>query len=374
MKKITVVEVNNINMYPPVQNLVLALLDLGYKVDLIGGNAHSVSSNIIENPNCTIIETPSIRQQSKIKKWKNRIKLHSFVKKAVIESMKSSDYLWTTSMNTIRSVGSTALKYKNILQLMELSRYGYVFRDLIKFPIDEYARNSWKTVVPEINRAYIQKVWWKLDETPYVLPNKPYSIDPGELTQDINKAIQLMKNEKRKIVLYLGGIYPDRNFSDYAKAISMLDDYVLYIAGKAFSNSAMAELDTLVEEYPVVYLGSFDPPKHLALVRYAYIGLLPYRPSYRKELSELNALYCAPNKIFEYSGYGIPMVGSDVLGLRLQFEKWNMGVCCKDDSVLEISKAIQTVDYDHDKMSQNAKEFYESVDLKGIISSILMEE
>ena len=30
----------------------------------------------------------------------------------------------------------------------------------------------------------------------------------------------------------------------------------------------------------------------------------------------LNALYCAPNKIYEYAGCNIPMIGTDVLGLK----------------------------------------------------------
>lgn len=373
MKKVTVVEVNDISMYPPVQNLVEVLLDLGYKVDLIGGNADKVSDIIRNNPECRIFETPMIRGISKTKKWKNRIKLHMYIKDKVKESMSDSDFLWTTSMNTIRSVGKAALRYKNILQLMELARYGYAFHKLIKFPIDDLARRSWKTVVPEINRAYIQKTWWRLEKTPYVLPNKPYSIDPGVLTPQLRQAMVQMENEKRKIVLYLGGIYPDRNFLGYARAISKLDDYVLYIVGQAFSRSTREMLNELKKKYPIVYIGAFNPPGHLALVKYAHIGLLPYKPTYGDNVSELNALYCAPNKIFEYAGYGVPMIGSDVLGLRYQFEKWNMGRCCNDNSDESIYEALQIVDRNYTVMRQNSFDFFDSIDLKQIVSGILEE-
>ena len=90
-------------------------------------------------------------------------------------------------------------------------------------------------------------------------------------------------------------------------------------------------------------------------------------------LSELNALYCAPNKIFEYSGYGIPMVGSDVLGLKLPFEKWNMGVCCRDNSEQSIYEAIDKVDKAHEEMSKNSRLFFESVDLDESVKNILKD-
>lgn len=373
MKKITVVEVNDLDLYPPVQNLVMVLLDKGYKVDLIGSNVSKCGEAILRNDNCKIIDIPSINKKSKLEKWKNRLLATSRLRKLVDESMKDSDYLWTTSMNTIRALGDFALKYKNIMQLMELARYGYLFRDIIKFPVDEYARNSWKVVVPEENRAYIQKVWWNLKTVPIVLPNKPYDINPGVPTPELIKAIDKMKGEKRKIVLYLGGIYPDRDFEGYAKAISKMDNYVLYIVGKMFGDSE-SMINELCRKYAVEYMGSFSPPNHLALVKYAYIGLLPYKPVFNPELSELNALYCAPNKIYEYSGYGVPMIGSDVLGLKMPFEKYNMGVCCDDSDEDAIFNAISLLDKNHEEMSKNALCFFDGIDLKKIVTTILEDE
>ncbi len=373
MKRVTVVEVEDINLYPPVQNLIRVLLNNGYRVNFIGSNTSTLPTDIVESENICIYDIPSLSAKNKIMKWKNRICIHFQANKYVEECMKDSDYLWTTSMRTIRTIGRNAFKYKNILQLMELSKYGYSFYYLIKFPLGEYARKSWRTVTVEENRAYIQKVWWDLPQTPYVLPNKPYSIDYGEISCEVQQAVTKMKNDKRKIVLYLGGIFPDRNFEDYAKAISKKEGYVLYIAGKVFSQSAKELLDKLQKLYPVEYLGAFDPPQHLALVQYAYIGLLPYKPVKGGGLSELNALYCAPNKIFEYSGYGIPMVGSDVLGLKLPFEKWNMGVCCRDNSEQSIYEAIDKVDKAHEEMSKNSRLFFESVDLDESVKNILKD-
>ena len=74
-----------------------------------------------------------------------------------------------------------------------------------------------------------------------------------------------------------------------------------------------------------------------------------------------------------YAGCNIPMIGTDVLGLREPFEKYNIGVCCKDLKPETIIEAIKYVDANHDQMVINAKAFYDSVDLDCIVNSIVNE-
>ena len=183
-----------------------------------------------------------------------------------------------------------------------------------------------------------------------------------------------MKEEKKKIVFYLGAIGSDRGLVQCAKAIHQSKEYAMYVAGRSGSQDGDETLKILTEKYDAVYLGAFNAPKHLALVQYAYMGLLPYKPAKIPPLSDLNALYCAPNKIWEYAGFGLPMVGSDVLGLRLPFEQWNIGCCCDLNDEAAIINAIKEVDKNHDEMSKNCYKFYDSVDLEKIVSEILENE
>ena len=55
------------------------------------------------------------------------------------------------------------------------------------------------------------------------------------------------------------------------------------------------------------------------------------------------------------------------------FEKYNIGVCCKDLKPETIIEAIKYVDTKHDQMVINAKAFYDSVDLDCIVNSIVNE-
>ena len=329
--------------------------------------------NILESERYEGYELSIYRGKSFLKKICSRLMLHKDVLRFLRNCMEKSDILWTTSMQSIRELKGEVLKYKHVLQLMELTKYGYMYHTKFRFPIAKYAKNAWRTVVPEINRAYIQKIWWELSQTPHILPNKPYSLDISDIIPELSEAIDKMKAEKKKIILYLGGLHDDRSFEEFAKVISDSDEYRMYIVGKTFGNGERV-LNRLINEHRAVYLGSFDPPKHLCVVKYAYIGLLPYMPGNNGELSELNALYCAPNKIWEYAGFGVPMVGSDVLGLKLPFEQWNIGRCCDLNNEASIIKAIEEVDRNHDEMSKNCYKFYDSVDLEKVVSEILEDE
>lgn len=374
MQTITVVEVNNITTLPPTQNLVRVLLSMGYKVNLIGNNLSCLADDILNNNNFKRFDIPTYGGKTMAGRFIRKMRIRSIAIQYIRNCMKESDYLWTTSMETVVIVGKEILKYKNIMQLMELVKSARTLHNLIKIPLDGYAKKSWKNVAVEINRAYIQKIWWDLDKLPAVLPNKPFSLDYGDVQSDGSAAINIMKNENRRIILYLGGIWSDRNFEIYAKAIGRMNEYALYIVGKTFSNEGKIMIDRLQKEYGVVYLGGFNPPKHLAFVQYADIGLLPYKPIKQGVNSELNALYCAPNKIWEYAGFGVPMVGSDVLGLKLPFEQWNIGRCCDLNDENSIIKAIEEVDRNHDEMSKNCYKFYDSVDLEKIVSEILEDK
>ena len=81
---------------------------------------------------------------------------------------------------------------------MELAKNGYRFRRYFKIPIKKYTQSAWKTVVPELNRAYIQKIWWDLEKTPVVLPNKPFSLNYGKIIPEAANAVSIIKNEKER--------------------------------------------------------------------------------------------------------------------------------------------------------------------------------
>lgn len=376
-KEITVVEVNNVAVFPPVINLLENLLNNGHKVNFIGMGLEALPGRIIDNELFNGIEirkSSHNRSAITIKRFIDRRILEKKTKNAVIEQMKHSDVLWTTSYNTVRALQELSIQYKNVMQFMELVDKGYSFRNLTQFPLAEYARKSWRVVVAETNRAYIEKALWGLERLPYVLPNKPYYLETGNISKDMVMPLDVIRSEKRKIILYLGGIWADRNLIPFASAIKKIrDEYCLYIIGKAYGEKSEKHLQDLISNYDVIYLGGFNPPKHLEFVKYAHIGMLSYSPVHGDSISSLNALYCAPNKIYEYAAFEIPMIGNDILGLRQPFDIYGIGECCNEQDAESVLRCIRNIEKKYEEMRLNCKRFYNSVDLDAIVEGILMD-
>lgn len=368
---------DKVTSYPPVISLIQNLLHNGHKVCIISFNSTALPKVTLKNKNLSTIDISFDGNKNLMATLKRKMFLYKKLQTIVKEKMQYYDVLWTTTDLSVRVLGKLVLNYKHVMQLMELEEKMPLFRmgSHFSYPIDLYARNAWKVVVPEINRAYIQKAWWHLSKTPYVLPNKPYMLNyPLKNGKDEN--VQKYFRDNRKIILYLGFIGPDRKLEEFAEAVQKLgtDKFALYIIGK-IGNNYKEKFTYFLNKYNFVnYLGYYNAPDHLAFVKKAYIGILPYYMNNNyTNLSPLNALYCAPNKLFEYAGFSVPMVGTDVLGLRIPFEQYQIGVCAEKLSASHIASAILQVDRRHTEMVGNCKTFFDSVNLDNIVEKILSD-
>lgn len=377
--KIVIAHFQEVAAYPPVINLIDNLLAHHCYVHLIGINTKYLPERILSNTLFSETNLPDIKKKSLLSSLKEKYWLKRFAIKRVENEMQDADILWTTTDFTVRWLGKSVLQYKHVMQLMELIEYYPMFprfRFLYgwKFPIERYAAAAWRVVVPEQNRAYIQKTWWGLLKTPIVLPNKPYYTEFIENPNDDN--LRRMKNDSRKIVLYSGVIGFDRDLEPFAKAIqNMGDQYALYVLAN-IPESYKKRFADLKRKYTcIVHLGYYRAPDHLAFFKYAHIGILPYKPGVttheKTHISGLNALYCAPNKIFEYAAFGLPMIGTDVLGLKEPFERYDIGYCCEELTAECLIEKIKRIESRYTTMSQNTRHFYDSVNLDRIIENIM---
>lgn len=373
--KIMVIHLNNINLCPPAINLVENLVEHGHEVMLVSHNISEMKSIYTREPNFNFYDLgPYVIPDSKFKKYKLRYESRNRARKFITTHIKEYDRVWTTSEITVRDVGKILLNsnVKHILQLMELTDYVPQIGNLrvLAFNIEEYAQKAYRVVVPEINRAHIVKVRWHLKDLPEILPNKPYTIDISEegISQKAIEIINYLKNQKKKVILYQGGFTKDRKFDQFAEAVKKLEqDYVLCLMGK--DNSYRKEI---CDKYPHVhYLGFLQPPEHLVIAKYAHIGILTYFPVKEAFYSDLNAVYCAPNKTFEYALCGLPMIGTNVPGLSEIFDKYQVGCCIRKDDKESVIEAIRYVEEKHDSMKSNCRQYFDSVNLDDIVESII---
>jgi len=272
--------------------------------------------------------------------------------------------LWVARIDTAIALGRRLLERAYILALHELHDKYPIFQRAIRL----YARNAHRVVTPEICRAAILRCWHSLDRTPFVLPNRPISHPRkrGIVVSD-EKAGEVLASmpDGQRILLYQGNLGSDRDLEPVAKAVQQLGQpYRLLIMGKG-EGSALHRLRDVCPS--LVHIPWVVPPAHLEVTSHAHIGIAFYR------FDSLNSVFCAPNKIWEYSGFGIPILCQDLPGLRFTVGVAGAGECVNTRRPEEVVAGISRIEDHYQQYSERAKGFYEATDTQELLLRLLNE-
>lgn len=267
------------------------------------------------------------------------------------------DYLWLGSADAAMALGESELSnYRYVLQVQEL--YDLPQHERYRKALSHLMPGAVKVVVPEEGRAHIFRAWFNLRETPEILPNKP-SYHPRQSKMAVkSEEIQTILGslpDNAKLILYQGIMGRERNLEPLLEAVESLGA-PWYFAVQCHNEYAR-ELEPYKARYRnFIHIPYLPAPDHLSVTSHAYIGAVTY------EHHSLNTEFCAPNKIWEYSGFGLPMIGSDVLGLKYTIERSGCGVCLNFSSISsgEIKDILLKIDADYDKLRNNAEKFFNS--------------
>ena len=287
------------------------------------------------------------------------------LKKAVAKELEQGGVLWVVNEMTAMVAGTSFLKNrKYAFTVYELHE-----KKLLCDNVRRAAKGAGLVIVPQAQRAKIMKERYGLRETPVVLPNKSRIEESEALSAEARNAIKLLCDEKEKgtfTVLYMGGINPERPLEGFLDAISDRPGYKLAVMGRK-----SPYLDQLTEKYgdKILYIGAFPPPEHLAVAKHADAGLLNYVSLSKKQ--SLNALYCAPNKIYEYTGLGLPVMGNDIPGLRYEIENSRCGRVVDYSDKSSVMNALENIRADYDGYSERARAYYAATDTDEILKEIL---
>ena len=257
------------------------------------------------------------------------------------------DLLWIIHEETAYEFRNDLAGQKYLLSFYELNDHRRDYLEKIK-PV---VKNALEVLVPEYNRACILRVWLKLDKTPTVIPNKPLSHPrkrciPNSFSDQLNG---------KKVVLYQGYINRSRNLDKVCEAVKDMPGYCIVLMGKGDTSY----INELKQKYPqIIHISFIAPPEHLYVTSWAHIAIVKY------DFVVLNAIFCAPNKTWEYTGFGVPVLCHDIPGLRYTIGQYKAGVCTDMDDTEAIKAAITEMDSNYEEYSQNAISFYESFDVK----------
>lgn len=381
MKRVIFVETDDARRYPPEISVLNAISEIDYldmsicslcPSDYVKDFCEQKKIKCI-NADGKLLWNKTYRGIRIIYKLFDYLRNKILLWKAIEHIYENGDILWINSYDTLKMLGRKVKKYKFVVHLFELLHETRVFYKVpfIRVNLEQLLKSAYKVIECEYNRACITQVWFDLKERPIVMPNKLYLGMEKHDTFIVDKSVAdlLEKLGNKKIILYQGILGPERPIDVFAEAISELgEEYVMLIMS---STKMMRRYDNVYE------IGFVNPPQHLYVTQRAYIGILFYQANKSGFAGNdcLNSIYCAPNKIFEYSKYGLPMIGNDIPGLQYSIEINECGVCISEPTKSAIKNAILQIDANYKKYQRNSFKFYDAVDIKNIIENkILLRE
>ena len=371
-RKIILIQIDSILKYPPTVSLINELCERKKDVYVLTTdiNEHLVKSLPVSVKMIKVGDEYKY-SSSVVHKVIQLFKIRKECWKCIDQLYDNDTVLWVMSNITIKHLGMKLINYRYNLHLFELLENIYYFGMLpfTKLDLAKLCRKANKVIVCEYNRAQITKTWFKLNKLPLVISNKPAQNDIIKYSPVIHdmkgrEIIKLLEN--KKIILYQGIVDQERPIQVIADAVESLSDEYAFVV---MTGSECQDL----REYSKTYVIPFvTPPYHLEITSWAYIGILIYTPVYGSFSSPLNSIYCAPNKLYEYAQFGLPMIGNDIPGLKYTIEYHNMGICVEQLSSDEIRNAIISIEDTYKEKSVNSKSFFEDASNKKDIERALI--
>ena len=368
--KVIYIVKTDLHYYPPCMMQIRYLKKCGVRVEVWFASSNESALTILDKeqiPYVCLGESP--RVNSLIGKLKNWMEFRRNVNRQlnnISQSERENTLLWVGTAESAIPLYGVLQHYHYNLTMLEL-----LDGDKNKFKrttFGKLAKKAEAIVACEVTRAYIMKYWFGLKKLPYVMPNKPYELGTtknAEPSCDKTKqAIDVIRG--KKFIIFQGIFQKVDYMKALATALSQMDsDYYIVLMGfDLYKTNAYEKLKKIYER--VIELSSLPAPLHLEVTSHAQIGLVFY------DDFSLNQAFCAPNKIYEYSGFGIPMIANKIPGLENTVGKINSGKCVEFESK-QLMKAIKEIDDNYEQYSANSLSLYNAVDNESTINDIIRD-
>lgn len=360
--KVVYILYNELHFYPPCVSQIRMLKKIGYDVEVLYGNSDINTINLLLSENIKCIDLKYNHSKNKVQRLFGVLNLRRKIKKIIKEYNNESTIYWLGNAQTAVVLKGMMKRKKYIVSLLELYE-GHKF--LLRM-LHGIVENAKKITVCEETRGYIIKSAYNLKYLPTVFPNKSFQQIETPRCKPTNietkKIIDEIKNDN--VIIYQGYIMDTGELYELASALnSTRKKYKLVLMGIDNCN-VYAKLKKIYDN--TIYYNYVPAPLHLEVTSYARIGLLFYEPKC------LNFAFCAPNKIYEYSAFSIPMIGNDIPGLKNTIGISKAGICVKMDKD-NIKKAIDEIENNYEFYSKNSRSFFDSCDSLQIMTDFMEE-
>lgn len=366
MKKVVYIVKSDLHIYPPCIAQIRMLKSNGVNVEVWYGSCDKQLLTIFDAEKIPYVDLHEQRGKfkGKLDKFNNWYQFGNSVKKRMASMNDVSDTLfWFGTAETAMPLVGKLNGYNYALTSLELLDDNKTKNKLFS----KLTGDAKFIVCCETTRAFIMRYWYGFKKLPYVMPNKPYDFNDKrcktpsiEATQ---KAIDLIKD--KNFIIYQGILKSRDYMLEMAKAIrDSGTGYYFVLMGLDPENI----YEDICKEYDkCIFIKNIPAPYHLEITSYAAIGFVFY-----DDRNSLNRAFCAPNKIYEYSGLRIPAIGNDVPGLVNTIGASKAGVCTKMKKD-ELKHAINEIEENYETFADNAYKFYQRTDNEALMKTIIEE-
>ena len=239
----------------------------------------------------------------------------------------------------LRGRGSAAVLYdaRDIyLEARNLARLPRPARWLVGRVERRWANEASRVIT--VNRAYAEVMAERLRvPMPLIVMNCSYrqarSAAPQRRFHE-----RLGLDADRKVVLYHGGLFPERGIEQLIAAMPEIPGADLVLMGYGVLAAALPALIAASPAADRIHLLPAVPPDELHdWVAAADVVAMPIQPS------TLNHRLTTPNKLFEAMASGVPVVASDLPGMATIVTETGCGVLCNPTDPASIAAAIRSI-------------------------------
>lgn len=355
MKKVISIVMNNFKNDTRVLKEAITLKNNNFDVRVLA--LHDAKSNLKEYDNVSNIDVHRI-----ILKTKNLpkslfyqiIKYVEFFCKAVRECRKADiihcndlQPLPVAVITKLFSFGTTKVVYdaheyetevKGLIGIRK-SLAKFLERVLIKF-VDKII-----TVNDSIAEKYVEM--YGINK-PYIVLNAPNKLACVERNDIFREKFNI--SEEHKIFLYQGGFSKGRGIEILLETFADINIKNVCIVFMGYG-----ELEEKIKEYAGKYKNIFYHEAVEPRVLLSYTVSADYGISLIENVC-LNYYYCLPNKFFEYSMAGLPVLCSDFPVMKSFIQKFNSGTFAIPNDISNIISGIKNImKKDYKVLSQNSR-------------------
>lgn len=381
MNKIFIVMKEDVVQYPPILSMFHALIDLNFQVVHIGVYSDLEQKSFLESKGIEFYNDVKLNVNANpVAKMFQQLEFKKYVSKVLKDRYEEGDYLVVVNEDTMCLLWNAICQYKLVLYFLETPGYNVRLKYRVYNPLfnlTQACQQAYKVICCEYNRAHIIKGIYQLDTLPVILPNKYYqskSLSQSySIPQDILQRIEELKAilDGKKVILYQGVFTSkERRLEEFIHAVNdMPEEYLLLAMGRG--DKMFEELKRQYSSKKIVFIDFIRPPYHLLVTQMAHVGVLSYFPNNKSFIDVLNPIYCAPNKIFEYTRFSLPMISNDLPSLKNVFQEFQCGeVVDYPLTSIRIKNGLNNIFQNYEDYKHGAESFYNSVDCLEIIAGI----